>query len=182
MMSDRMRRMVSDKMVAAQVIIVALGACGTHSTSAQPPDGGTTTQIAGDKTPAPVITPLPAAPVAPKPVAPPANVRIVIRAVPQAKKQKTEVYWGKRLLGETPFVLERAQGSGPLDLTLKSEGFFNVHVRAYTDKSEALVVPLTRLADRMTLFGARKELPPEDAPPAEGTPAPPAPVATPPAK
>ena len=38
------------------------------------------------------------------------------------------------------------------------DGFFAVHTRAYTFRNDVLYVKMTKLDDRMTLFGAKKEL------------------------
>jgi hypothetical protein len=86
----------------------------------------------------------------------PATVRISVRTSPP---RKTKVYWGRKLLGMTPLQLERPRASGPLDLVLRADGYFPVHVRAYTDWNDALTVELTKLSDRMKLFGAKRELP-----------------------
>jgi hypothetical protein len=99
------------------------------------------------------------------PVAPrPSKVRIVVRSLPP----KAWVSWGKKKLGQTPVFLERPRESGPVDLVVRADGFFPLHTRAYTFRNDALTVRLTKLADRMTLFGARAELPapsPSPAPP-----------------
>ncbi len=90
------------------------------------------------------------------PAAPPTKVKITIRSSPKA-----DVRWGKKSLGVTPVTIERPRDSGPIDLVLRSGGHFPVHTRAYTVKSDSLSVHLTRLKDRMTLFGAKAELPPD---------------------
>jgi len=98
----------------------------------------------------------------------PAKVRILVRSIPP----KARVAWGKKQLGPTPVALERPRDSGPVDLVVRADGYFPVHTRAYTFRNDAILVRLTKLADRMTLFGAREELPP---PPPDGgvPPAPP---------
>src|SRR5207249_6575920 len=85
----------------------------------------------------------------------PAKVRVVVKSVPP----KALVSCGKKKLGPTPVIVERPRGSGPMDLIVKSVGYFPVHTRAYTFKNDVLYVKLTKLADRMTIFGARAELP-----------------------
>jgi len=134
----------------------------------------------------------PSAPVsgaAAKPLPP--NIKIFVRVTPSAAKggpDKALVFWGKKKLGETPVTLERPRDSGPVDLVVRAEGFFPVHTRAYTVKNDVLYVRMTKLEDRMKLFGAKQEV--ETAPPGgEGVPggepsgataAPPAAGATPP--
>jgi hypothetical protein len=113
----------------------------------------------------PPVAPPSAAPPAPTPPPPlPATVRITVRTSPA---RKAKVYWGRKLLGVTPLQFERPRASGPLDLVLRADGYFPVHVRAYTDWNDGLTVELTKLSDRMKLFGAKRELPAE--PVAAGT-------------
>jgi hypothetical protein len=107
----------------------------------------------------------PATPAAPDqsaitPAKPPPNVKIMVRTNPP----KVFVYWGKKKLGLTPLNFERPRDSGPVDLVLRAQGFFPVHTRAYTVKNDLIGVKMVKLQDRMTIFGARQELPPEPAP------------------
>ena len=67
------------------------------------------------------------------------------------------VFWGKKKLGETPVTLERPRDSGPVDLVVRAEGYFPVHTRAYTFRNESSDVKMTKLDDRMTLFGAKHD-------------------------
>jgi len=113
-------------------------------------DGGVPVAVAASPAPA-VAAPAEAAP----PVAKPAKVRVIIKSIPP----KALVTWGKKKLGPTPVILERPRGSGPMDLIVKNVGFIPVHTRAYTFKNDVLYVKLTKLQDRMTIFGARAELP-----------------------
>jgi hypothetical protein len=99
------------------------------------------------------------------------TVKISIRAVPARPKSK--VFWGKKLMGETPLDLVRPRDSGPVDLVVKNDGFFNVHTRAYTYKNDVLYVKLTKLADKMKLLGAKQEIPPPEGMPDGGVPPPP---------
>jgi hypothetical protein len=105
----------------------------------------------------------PAVPVVAPKKEPPPKVKIAVRASPKAA-----VTWGKKALGMTPLVLERPQGSGPLDLVLRANGHFPVHVRLYAHRDDKVDVKLTRLSDRMTLFGAKKDQAPP--PPTDETP------------
>ena len=99
------------------------------------------------------------------------TVKIMIRVIPARPKSK--VFWGKKLMGETPLDIVRPRDSGPVDLVVKNDGFFNVHTRAYTYKNDILYVKLTKLADKMKLLGAKQEIPPEGTPDGGVPPAPP---------
>lgn len=99
----------------------------------------------------PVPEPSPAAAVVQPPR--PAKIKITVRSVPP----KALVNWGKKKLGPTPVILERPRDSGPVDLVVRAVGYFPFHTRAYTFRNEPMTVRLTKLSDRMTLFGARAE-------------------------
>jgi hypothetical protein len=109
-----------------------------------------------EASPAPVAAPAAAVAVKPKP----ATVRVVIRSIPP----KALVSWGKKKLGPTPVMLDRPRGSGPMDLIVKSDGYIPFHTRAFTFKNDVLWVKLTKLQDRMTIFGAKAELEPSPSP------------------
>jgi hypothetical protein len=96
------------------------------------------------------------------------TVKIMIRAVPA--KPKSKVFWGRKLMGETPLDIVRPRDSGPVDLVIKNDGFFNVHTRAYTYKNDILYVKLTKLADKMKLLGAKQDIPPPEGTPDGGVP------------
>jgi hypothetical protein len=121
-------------------------------------DGGLITVGDGGVT---MVGPAPAPPLVP-PKPRPAKVKIVVRATPRA-----QVSWGKEDLGWTPVTLERPRDSGPVDLVVRADGYLPVHTRAYTFRNDSLSVRLTKVADKMSILGARKELPPE-APPDGG--------------
>lgn len=103
-----------------------------------------------------------------RPPAPPrpAKIRLTIRSVPN----KALVAWGKQKLGPTPVQLERPRDSGPVDIVVRSDGYLPLHTRLYTFRNENMTVRLTKNADRMSILGAKKEIPPENpdggAPPA----------------
>jgi hypothetical protein len=112
----------------------------------------------GEPSPSPsvVAAPAAAAPAKPKPT----KIRLFVKSIPP----KALVTWGKKKLGPTPVQIDRPYGSGPMDLIVKSDGYFPVHTRAYTFKNNVVWVRLTKLTDKMALFGARQELEPSPSP------------------
>lgn len=95
-----------------------------------------------------------------------ANVKITFQTMPPVK---AEVWWGKKRLGiirdrRRPLIIERARDSGPLDVTIRAEGFLPVHTRAHTFSDHRLTVKLTESAARHTLFGYRAPVPDGGAP------------------
>ncbi len=150
-------------MIRPATVALLLAAAGCHrSTDAAsaPPTPRTDAAIA----PASAALPPAPAPVVVVTKAPLPPVHLGVRAT----ARRVKIFWGKKLLGATPFALERPRDSGPIDLLLRAEGYFPVHTRLYTHKNDAITVSMTKLADRMTLFGAKKE----PAPPATATPPP----------
>ena len=80
-------------------------------------------RVGADKPPAPPVA---------KPVR--EKVKITVQTIPPVK---AEVRWGKKKLGvlntgKKPFFIERFKDSGPIDVTVRAEGFLPVHTRAYT--------------------------------------------------
>jgi glucose/arabinose dehydrogenase len=104
---------------------------------------------------APTVAPPANAPTAaPVPVKkPPPKIKIIVRSKPE----KCLVFWGKKKLGETPVTLERPRDSGPVDFVVKLDGYFPLHTRAYTFHNDVIYAKLTKLEDRMTLFGAKHD-------------------------
>jgi hypothetical protein len=156
--------------------ILLLAACGprngtppTTGPEAPPPphsDGGVAPQPRATTDGGVAIVPPPVRP----PAAPrPAKIKLTIKSVPP----KSWVFWGKEKLGQTPVQLERPRDSGPVDIVVKNDGFLTLHTRLYTVRNETLVVRLVKVADRMTVLGAKAELPPEN--PDGGAPPPPPP-------
>jgi hypothetical protein len=142
-------------------LALAVAGCGARAVVV-PPDGAVApppiaTALDGGARLAPQVQQAVPAPVV-KP--PPPKVKIVVSSQPG----KAEIFWGKKSLGKTPLTIERPRDSGPMDLVLRREGFFPVHVRAYSFRSDKVGGVLTKLGDRMTLFGAKKELAPDAAP------------------
>jgi hypothetical protein len=83
----------------------------------------------------------------------PVKIKIVVRSNPP----KANVFWGKKPLGPTPVTLERPRDSGPVDLIVRADGYFPLHTRAYTFRNDGVWVKLTKLEDRMNLFGAKHD-------------------------
>jgi hypothetical protein len=88
------------------------------------------------------------------------KVKITFQTIPPVK---AEVRWGKKKLGiiqgpKKPFILERPRDSGPLDVTIRAEGFLTVHTRAYTFTDGKMNVKLTPMTDKHMLFGFRQPL------------------------
>jgi hypothetical protein len=115
----------------------------------------------------------------------PVKIKIIVRSNPP----KAFVFWGKKNLGPTPLTIERPRDSGPVDLVIRNDGYFPLHTRAYTVRNDAVYVKLTKLEERMSLFGAKRDpneapplvVPPPGAAEADATPppAPPSPLAPP---
>ncbi len=78
-----------------------------------------------------------------------ANVTLNFRSSPASAK----VYYGKKLLGTTPFSMKRPRDSGPMDLAVKAGGYFTVNTRVYTIDDETLTIKLTPRSKAYTLFG-----------------------------
>jgi len=94
-------------------------------------------------------------------------VRITVQAEPRVR---AEVWWGRILIGTTPLVFERPYDSGPMDLVLRASGYLTVRTRAHPFSNDRLFVRMTRVADRHTVFGFRREPPHDGGVPDAGTP------------
>jgi hypothetical protein len=72
------------------------------------------------------------------------------------------VVWGNTRLGrikpQRPLVVVRPRDSGPLDVVIRAPGFLPVQTRAHTFGDTRLVVKLTRVDQKSTLFGYRAPL------------------------
>ena len=123
------------------------------ATGAAPAGAPTEAQEASGVQVAPTTTPAVGTTAA---AAPPPKIKIIVR-LGKNGPDKALVFWGKKKLGETPVTLERPRDSGPVDLVVRGEGFFPVHTRAYTFHNDVLYVRMTKLEDRMTLFGAKRD-------------------------
>ena len=117
--------------------------------------------VSGEPTPAPAPTTPAVAPPANAPTAPPIPVKPRppkvkghhLRSVPPEGAR----FWGKKKLGETRVTLERPRDSGPVDFVIRNDGYFPLHTRAYTFHNDTVYARLTKLEDRMTLFGAKHD-------------------------
>jgi hypothetical protein len=153
------------RVVVFASLIFAMSACshGTHVEPGEPrepnarpteaplTDAGVAPGVAGQN---PEARPDPSAITPPSP---PARVKIMVRTNPP----KVFVHWGKKKLGLTPLNFERPRDSGPVDLVLRLQGYFPVRTRAYTVKNDLVAVKMVKLENRMTVFGAKQELPPD---------------------
>lgn len=142
--------------IVLALVVVGCG-CAHHETAGKPPaEGEEPEEKAVTAPPSTPATPSGATAqpaIAPPAKAPPPKIKIVVRSNPP----KATVFWGKKKLGETPVILERPRDSGPIDLVVRDDGYFPVHTRAYTFKNDAVMVRMTKLEDRLTLYGAKHE-------------------------
>lgn len=90
-----------------------------------------------------------------------------------ANVRGAKVYWGKKLIGESPFAMTRPHGSGAIDVVFRAEGYLPLHTRAYTFEDTAVFATLTPVDRAHTLYGYKQSLEPapEPAPAPEGAPA-----------
>jgi hypothetical protein len=163
--------------LVASLLLVAWG-CAHNTHNAPPADkeapeekAATASPAAGEPTPVETPSGVQVAPTTqtpngavPKPLPP--KIKIIVHSR-GPDKGTAFVFWGKKKLGETPVTLERPRDSGPIDLVVRSEGWFPVHTRVYTFHNDVIYVKMTKLDDRMTLYGAKhdaNELPPGTTP------------------
>ncbi len=83
---------------------------------------------------------------------------------------KARVYFGRKLLGTTPFSVDWPRDSGPVDVVVRAYGYLPVNTRAYTFRDDDVSVRLTRPDDASRLLGykAPVEPPPEEGADEEG--------------
>ena len=115
---------------------------------------------AADEAPAAVVSGAPGAVdagVEAVPAAIPTTATLVFTTVPSSAR--AFVSWGKKKLGRIepgkPLVVVRPRDSGPLDLTVRAEGYLPVHTRAYTFNDAKISVKLTHHDQMPTLLGYR---------------------------
>jgi hypothetical protein len=110
-------------------------------------------------TPPAAAAPAPAAAPSPAPPAEPTTATIIFQTMPPAH---ATVLWGNTRLGrikpQRPLVVVRPRDSGPLDVMIRAPGFLPVQTRAHTFGDTRLVVKLTRVEEKSTLFGYRVPL------------------------
>jgi hypothetical protein len=118
--------------------------------------GATPSPTPSQPPPLPTVPGLDAGP----PTAPvPTTAQIVFNTVPPSKAFVT---WGKKKLGKIepnkPLIVVRPRDSGPLDVTVRAEGFLPVHTRAHTFSDNKVLVRLTAPEATNTLLGYRVPL------------------------
>jgi hypothetical protein len=118
--------------------------------------GATPSPTPSQPPPLPTVPELDAGP----PAAPaPTTAQIVFNTVPPSKAFVT---WGKKKLGKIepnkPLIVVRPRDSGPLDVTVRAEGFLPVHTRAHTFSDNKVLVRLTAPEAINTLLGYRVPL------------------------
>lgn len=130
--------------------------------------GGASAPAAGGSGSEPPVTP----PLSPRAAAADAgaplspNVKVTFKTVPS---RRASVHWGAKRLGfidrGKPLVVERVRDSGPLDVTIRSQGFITVHARAYTFNDATVEVKITPVEKKDTLYGYQQPLADAGAPP-----------------
>lgn len=85
--------------------------------------------------------------------APPPEKKTVTLAFTTVPRVKARVYYGKKLLGTTPFSVEWPRDSGPVDVVVRAHGFLRVNTRAYTFRDDNVSVTLTRPGSASRLLG-----------------------------
>ena len=95
---------------------------------------------------------------------PPVKGTVTIEFRVEPRRVRAHVYHGKKLLGKTPFKIERDRDSGPIDVWVKAHGFISVNTRAYTFKDDKIIIQLTPDEEAHTLFGYKAPLVEEEVP------------------
>jgi hypothetical protein len=98
--------------------------------------------------------------------APSPNVKITFQTIPP---EKAVVSWGKKPIGiinrlpKKPLIIERPRDSGPMDVVVRAKNpaknYLPVRTRAYTFSDTKVLVKLTLVEEKKTLFGYREEIP-----------------------
>ncbi len=70
---------------------------------------------------------------------------------------RAEVYHGSKLLGVTPFSIQKKKGP-PMDLIFKAAGYLPVSTRAYTHMDDRVSVEMTAFGKENSLFGYKKRI------------------------
>jgi hypothetical protein len=124
----------------------AQGAAGASGETAAPPGAG------------PIHPPERSAAVdAGPPLSP--NVKLTFRTFPP---RRASVMWGSKRLGfidrGKPLVVERVRDSGPLDVTVRAQGYLPVHARAYTFNDANVDIKITPIDKKDTIYGYQQPL------------------------
>ena len=90
-----------------------------------------------------------------------ATVKLKLVVTPAAQGT---VSWGRKRLadlrpGQMSMEVERPRSSGPLDLSIRADGFLPHHVRLFSDRDDKLVVRLYRPEEAQGLLGYRRASP-----------------------
>jgi hypothetical protein len=83
--------------------------------------------------------------------APPEPENVVVRFVSNVRGAR--VFWGKKVLCETPCSITRPRDSGPLDVVIRAGGYLPLHTRGFTFEDYTVSARLTPTSARHTLFG-----------------------------
>ena len=87
------------------------------------------------------------------------NVKLTFRTFPQ---RRAAVTWGSKRLGfidrGKPLVVDRVRDSGPLDVTVRAQGYITVHARAYTFNDANVDIKITPVDKKDTLYGYQQPL------------------------
>lgn len=86
------------------------------------------------------------------------TVQLSFTTVPRVSAR---VYYGRKLLGTTPFSVDWPRDSGPVDVVVRAHGYLPVNTRAYTFRDDDVSVQLTRPADASRLLGYKAPVEPE---------------------
>ncbi len=87
--------------------------------------------------------------------APPEPATVTVRFTSNVRGAK--VFWGKKVLCETPCAITRPRDSGPLDVVVRAGGYLPLHTRAFTFDDYTLSARLTPTGARHTLFGHKHD-------------------------
>jgi len=141
-------------------VVVALTAAAAAQEKATPPPGDDAPAVvkdfeAGQKSKGGAKA---KAPAEAKAKAQKETVRLSFTTSPGAKAR---VYYGRKLLGTTPFSVQWPRNSGPVDVVVRAHGYLTVNTRAYTFRDDDVSVRLTRPGSAQKLVGYKAPVEPE---------------------
>jgi hypothetical protein len=87
--------------------------------------------------------------------APPEPTTVTVRFTSNVRGAR--VFWGKKLLCETPCAVTRPRDSGPLDVVVRAGGYLPLHTRGFTFEDYTVSARLTPTGARHTLFGHKHD-------------------------